>query len=333
MKDTAYNQINPLIRLKETELLTAAQFEQLLNAKDLAEMGELLRNTIYGQYLTQGVAENFEYMYSKEQGRLYEWLYELAPEPEVISIYTSRFTFHNLKVLTKAEVTNQDLDHLFIDDGHYSLSTMKSAVHTRMSSELPDLLLQAIREVYDYLQEAHVLQAIDVIYDRTFLTFQRQLADRLGHPDVIAEISAFIDLTNIGIMGRGIMQKHNPTFLSTILSSSGSIPKAEYLPFAEESLETFTTHVRSTRYGALLAPIIDETSHELDLTAFEKFKDDYLTSLYEKGNVVAFGPLPLLAYLNAKEVEWKNLRLLVVGKKNGFPVEQLRERMRLTNGS
>ncbi|MCB5955240.1 V-type ATPase subunit [Enterococcus sp. CWB-B31] len=333
MKETAYNQINPLIRLKEMELLTASQYEQLLKAADMEELRDILRNTVYGEYLKTDFEENFEYIYSKEQGKLFEWLYQMAPEPEIIAIYTSRFTFHNLKVLTKAEVTNQHLDHLFIEDGRYSLSTMKSAVHTKMSSELPEELLSTIREVFDYLQESTLLQAIDVIYDRLFLTFQKQLADKLGYPDIIAEVTAFIDLTNIAVMARGIIQRQTRTFLSTILSSSGSIAKQDHLPYAKESLEAYTSFILSTKYGDMLSSIVNPETHVLDLTAFEKKKDDYLTNLFVKGRVTAFGPLPLLAYLNAKEVEWKNLRLLVVGKKNHFPTERLKERMRIVHGS
>lgn len=333
MKETAYNQINPLIRLKETELLTASQYEQLLNAADMEEFRDILKNTVYGEYLRIDFEENFEYIYSKEQGKLFEWLYQMAPEPEIIAIYTSRFTFHNLKVLTKAEATNQNLDHLFVEDGRYSLSTIKSAVHTKVSSELPEELMNAIREVFDYLQESTMLQAIDIIYDRLFLTFQKQLADKLGYPDIISEVASFIDLTNIAVMGRGIIQGQTKTFLSTVLSSSGSINKQEYLPYAEESFETYTSFILSTKYGGMLSSIVNPETHVLDLTAFEKMKDDYLSNLFDKGSVTAFGPLPLLAYLNAKEVEWKNLRLLVVGKKNHFPAEQLRERMRTIHGS
>lgn len=56
-----------------------------------------------------------------------------------------RYTFHNLKVLTKAEMTNQNLDHLYIDDGFYSLETLKDAIHTQVSNEL----LKALWTVYE----------------------------------------------------------------------------------------------------------------------------------------------------------------------------------------
>lgn len=331
MKDTAYNQINPLIRLKETELLSSAQYEQLLNAKSSEELKDNLKNTVYGPYMTADFAEKFEYIYSKEKGKLYEWLYEMAPEPEVITIYTSRDTFHNLKVLTKAELTGKNLDYLFIHDGRYSIETLKSAIRTRVSTELPKELMKAILEVLDYFQESSTLQAIDIIYDRNFLTFQRQLAETLGNKDIIAEVTAFIDLTNISTMARGIIQGQHENFLSTVLSSAGNIPKEQFLAYTEQPLSAFTNFVLNTNYGGLFGSNVSTDTKELDLVAFEKVKDNYLTSLYTKAKIMAFGPLPLLAFLNAKEVEWKNLRLILVSKRSNFPVEVVRERMRITD--
>jgi V/A-type H+-transporting ATPase subunit C len=331
MKETAYNQINPLIRLKETELLTNTQYEQLLQARNAAEVKELLKNTVYGTYLTDDFMDNFEYIYAKEKGKLFEWLYELAPEPEVIEIYTSRLTFHNLKVMTKAELTGKNLDHLFINDGRYSLEAVKSAVHTRVSTELPQSLMQAIEEVLNYFQESSLLQALDIIYDRNFLTFQRQLAEKLGYPEIVTEVTAFIDLTNIATMGRGLKQRQHANFLSTVLSSSGTISKATFLAYAEESFQAFTEFVLNTTYGSALQEIVLPETQELDLVAFEKVKDDYLTGLYGKAKIAAFGPLPLLAFLNAKEIEWKNLRLILISKRSRFSVELVKERMRMTN--
>ncbi|WP_375180177.1 V-type ATPase subunit [Enterococcus rotai] len=331
MKETVYNQINPLIRLKETELLSTAQYEQMLNANNTNELKEILKNTVYGTYMTSDFAEQFEYIYSKEKGKLYEWLYKMAPEPEVITIYTSRMTFHNLKVLTKADLTGKNLDHLFIDDGRYSIETLKSAIRTGISTELPEALMNAVLEVLDYFQESSTLQAIDIIYDRNFLTFQKQLAEKLNNQDILTEVTAFIDLTNISTMARGIIQGQHENFLSTVLSSSGSIAKGRFLDYTEQTLASFTDFVSNTTYGGLVSSIISSETKELDLVAFEKVKDDYLTSLYDKAKIMAFGPLPLLAFLNAKEVEWKNLRLILVSKRSNFPVEVVRERMRMTD--
>lgn len=331
MKISAYNQLNPLIRIKETELLSSSQYEQLLNAKNFEEIERVFRNTTYASYMTDDFLNHFDRILGVERGRFYEWLYDLAPEPEIISIYTSRFTFHNLKVLTKAHVSKQNLDHLFIFDGCYSIETLKSAIQTKKSSELNQFLMDAIIEVLEYLKESTEYQAIDIIYDRLFLTYQRQLAEKLTYPEVLEEVKAFIDLTNISTMARAIIQNQHRSFVSTVLSSSGTIPKEELMNYSDQNLVQFSQFLLKTKYNSLLVSIMDNETQTVNLIEFERIKDEYLAKKFDKYTVVAFGPLPLLALLHAKELEWKNIRLLLVGKRNDFPIEQLRERMRQIN--
>jgi V/A-type H+-transporting ATPase subunit C len=224
------------------------------------------------------------------------------------------------------------LDHLFVEDGRYGMQTLKSAVRTQNSSEVSQALLTAIREVFAYLEAGGFVQAIDVLYDRAFLTQQRQLAEALAYPQLVKEVVSFIDLTNIAIVGRGLVQKQHKNFLSTMLSSSGSLSKKELLYYAEGSLADFTTFVLSTVYGSVLKELVSAETNELNLVQFEKVKDDYLTTLYENSHTEAFGPLPLLAFLNAKEIEAKNLRILLVGKSTGLATADIKERMRKVYG-
>lgn len=328
MKTQTYHQINPLIRMKESELLTAKQYEQLLQADTQDELEDVLRHTVYGSYLSTHFFEDFESVHAKEQGKMYEWLYDLSPEAAVIEIYTSRFTFHNLKVLTKAEMLDQNLDHLLISDGRYAPDVLKSAIRTRVSSVLPQPFLAAIAEARAYLETTFVLPAIDIIYDRFFLAYQKELAQHLNHTDITEEVWSFIDLTNICTIARGILQGQNETFLSTIVASAGFLDQATLLAFSEQPLATFVAYLLTTRYSQLFENIAQPQTQTLDLVAFERAKDDYLSAIYDRAKVTAFGPLPLLAFLQAKETEWKNLRLLIVGKKNHFSTAQIKERMR-----
>ncbi|HGF8354510.1 TPA: V-type ATPase subunit [Enterococcus faecium] len=321
-----YHELNPLIRGRELELLSNETFERMIQTNSVEALGEILKSTIYSPYIYDGYEYDFEQNLLKEQSRLFRWLKESAPEPEIVWIYTMRYTFHNLKVLTKAEMTNQNLDHLYIDDGFYSLETLKDAIHTQVSNELPESIMDSIREVRDYFEESTILQGIDVIYDRQFLTEQRRLADKLGYQELLTEVIAFIDLTNITTMARGILQKRTYGFMTTVLSSSGSIEKEVFLNFVDKDMEDYTNFLLETDYADFLRPVIREGN--LDLVKLEQLKDDYLSSLYQEAQTQAFGPLPLLAFLNAKEVESKNLRLLVIGKRSRFESETIRKRVR-----
>lgn len=321
-----YHNVNPLIRIKENGLLSSETFSQLIEADGFDRISEILQPTIYGQYLKINYQFEFEDLLKQEQQQLYQELIDLVPEPEVVWSFTMRYTFHNLKLLTKAEQMKQDLDRLFIFDGFYSKEEIRTAIQNEISARLPQEILTTIREVNHYLGETSILQGIDVIYDRHYLKEQRTLAERLGYTELLEATVRAIDFTNIIIAARCILQERSAGFMSTVLSDYGSIEKESFLNLAESSLEDYLTFLKATSYEEELLPALQE--NKIDFLKLDLIKDNDPTFLYQKAATTAFGPLPLLAFINAKKVEMMNLRMIIIGKRSGFSVSQVKERMR-----
>ena len=331
MKQSTYHELNPLVRLKELDLLAPELMARMIKAEDLTEVEALFRGTIYGEFLSDDFYESFEEALGTAQDNLLAELVKIIPDPNVIWIYTMRFTFHNLKALIKADLLDRNFDELYIYDGFYSLEQIKTAIRTGQASGLPDILLDSIREVREHFEESNSLQGIDIILDRKFLYCQRKIADMINEPELTQEVISFIDFTNILMTARGIKQKRSRNFMSTALSSQGSIPKEELLDCVEVGLEKLISYLRTTTYNEIIEPIIEDNT--IDLSQLERLCDDYLTSFYETAQTQAFGPLPVLALLNAKAIETKNLRLIITGKRVGLTDDQIRERMRETYGT
>lgn len=326
MKQQGYHQVNPLIRAKELELLGSGMLEKLIQAKDIQEVGELLKTTSYGSLVHPGFEHTFNEEMKKEQAQLFTWLTEVAPEKEVVWIYTMRFTFHNLKVLTKGDYLEQTYDQLFVPDGFYSIQELKEVIRTGESETLPKELIASVQEVKEYLKESAVLQGIDVIYDRHFLKTQRLVGERLGYPELLDEIIHFIDLTNVILLIRGLYQGQSRAFMHSVLSDAGAISKEELLDFVGKNPLEFKEYLKASVYREELGPILSEET--LDPALLERFKDNYLTDLYQIAQTQAFGPLPLLAFLNAKEVERKNLQLIITAKSSKLAESRIRKRVR-----
>ncbi|WP_438763650.1 V-type ATPase subunit [Enterococcus sp. AZ194] len=318
--------VNPLIRGKELELLPQETIDRLVQTKTVEEVGTLLSTTIYREFIYEGFEHEFEKNLANERSQLFRWLVEIAPQKDLIWMYTMRYTFHNLKVISKSFYIGEDLDYLCIDDGLYEIDWLKEAVSTGESAYLPELAMNSIREVNEYLAESTILQGIDVIYDRHFLTAQRQLAEQIGSPELLEEVIAFIDLTNISTSARGIKQNRSTAFMTTVLSSSGDIPKEDFLSFTEKPLRELILFLKDSSYAQILSPALKE--NDIDFIQLEIITQNYLTSFYRQAQTEAFGPLPLLAFLHAKEVEARNLRTIVVGKRGRFSTAMIKERMR-----
>lgn len=333
MRDLLYNQINPIVRIEESKLLQPDQLSKMIASMNFSESKECLRNTVYDDYIDEeDFMLNFDYYLRMEQSRLFKKMYSLAPEKKVIDIYTMRYTYHNLKLLTKAHYTNQQLDRYFVEDGQYSIASLKSAIKNGTSTSVKGILMQSILDVTDYISNYDNVRGVDVIYDRYYLKNQRQAAEALNYPELTQEVIAFIDLTNISMVIRGLTQRQTTSFLLTVLSSYGSFDTRELANYATKSLDDFLSFLQESQYKELISPIVNRETRKIDLIFLSRERDNFLTRLYSVASVTAFGPLPLLSLLNAKDIEIKNIQLILAGKKNHFEDTSITERIRDNSG-
>ena len=64
------------------------------------------------------------------------------------------------------------------------------------------------------------------------------------------------------------------------------------------------------------------------LTAFEKLCDDAVGDYLAGAQSVPFGEAPLVSYLAARETEYTNLRILLMGRAAGIDPAVIRTRLR-----
>ena len=64
------------------------------------------------------------------------------------------------------------------------------------------------------------------------------------------------------------------------------------------------------------------------LTEFEKLCDDAVGDYLAGAQFIPFGEAPLVGYLAARETEYTNLRILLMGRTTGLPADVIRARLR-----
>ena len=126
MNDLAYSGINTTVRILEQQLLSKDIMNSLLASKELQQALEVLQKTAYGFQTDELLqTKQFDAVLMKHLKNQYEELYELMPTPELLDIFSIRYTYHNLKVLLKEKFAKKDFSHLLIPIGRYSLVTLK----------------------------------------------------------------------------------------------------------------------------------------------------------------------------------------------------------------
>ncbi|ALV20930.1 MULTISPECIES: V-type ATP synthase subunit C [Carnobacterium] len=334
MKPTAFAGTNARIRVYESNLLRNDQFERMLQAPDFEEALNVLKDTPYRNDIEQlKETKDYDLMLVNELQRMYAELFSISPEPNLVELFSLRYSYHNLKVLLKEYFTKNDFTTMLIPIGKNSISTLRQAVETSRSDDLDQEYLTSILEVKTDYEDYSNIQSIDIILDRRYFTHLKQLAIKIEDPKVLELIVLYIDLNNLSTLTRAISQKRSRNFLTTILSDAGSMPIEELISLGSESLEEAGKKLAEGKYREIVTASIRSDNQELSPVKIDLATDDAFMEKMKDAKLEVFGPMPLLAYIYAKENEVKNLRLVLVGKENKLPLEEVTERMRINYGS
>ena len=327
-KNRQYGSSNVLVRVYEKSLLSPEYFERLVTAKDTEEVHQILSETIYDDYIDKMVNGNIEEVLTDALRDAYEQIFEISPNSRINEYVSLRYTYHNIKINFKEVLTDRDLSHLYIPISPIRSRAIDYAISSGESQRLSELYLGSINEARSAYEEYHDLYWIDVILDRRYLTHLRTLADEIGDESLITYTKQNIDYQNIITLVRAMNQGRTRNFLNAVLSSSGSIPKEEIINLAQQGFEAVARYYDRTHLSKMIREL-DISEEELSTLHLEALIDREKMLHMHEGKRVAVGPLPIIAYLHAKEVEIMNLRIIYYAKRSDMSVDEIRERMRV----
>lgn len=331
MNDTIYGPLNTTIRSKENNLLSKNHLERMIGADSYTDAMSVLRETTYRNDVDEiQASKNYDEMFMKELEEAFKTAFEAAPDADVIEVMALRYAYHNLKVLFKEDYLDDDLSHLYIPIGRYDISELRKAVKTGKSTVLPQMYLDSIIEMRRELDEYDNPQSIDILLDRCYFNHLKKLAEQTGEQEIVELVTKKIDFYNISTLIRAKRQNRGRNFLSTILSDAGSFNKEDLIRQADSGIDGLIDFIKRSRYKAIVEALDLEDEH-ISVVLDRAFDNAYMTEM-KKARLMTFGPLPVLAFLYAKETEVMNLRLILSGKENNIDTELIRERMRLSYG-
>lgn len=334
MKSTDFVGANTRIRVYESSLLKNDQYERMLQASNFEEAVNVLKDTPYRNDVEElKETKNYDKLLMNELQSVYTDLFKITPNHNLIELFSLRYSYHNLKVLLKEKMTKKNLDALLIEIGSVPISSLRQAVEIKNLSDLDNDYLISIQEATDAYEEYKNSQAVDIILDRRYFTHLRHVAESLNDAKILDLVTFYIDMNNLSTLTRAIRQKRTHNFLTTILSSSGSIPKDQLVQIGADNLVNAGKKLAESKYKNIILASIDDETKELSPEKIDLETDNAFINRIKDAKLEVFGPLPTIAYLYAKENEVKNLRLVLVGKENKLPITDIRERMRINYGS
>lgn len=326
MRDTDYLAISARIRAMENSLLTADRMEQLLQARTEEEVSKLLEESGYPPLRAEDPAAMDAALLAVREETLQD-VGSGAPDPRYLDIFKLKYDYHNVKAILKARAVNADSEHMLMDLGRVPAAELKEAVDGGDAGNLPPTLAAAIAEAKETLDTTRDPQLSDIVLDRWTYRDMMESAERTGSRFLQGYVRTQIDASNLRALVRTLRMGKSPEFLRNALLSGGTVGEGELMAAAENrgaGLEELFVPAGLGEAAAAGEAVLRDGS----MTVFEKRCDDAVSAYLDGAKMIPFGEAPLIGYLAARETEYTNLRILLMGRAAGLSPEVIRSRLR-----
>ena len=326
IKDTDYLAISARVRAMETTLMTPERMERLLEARSEDEVTRLLQDCGYPA-LDAARPERMDAALSEAREALLADLGGSAPDAGFIDIFKLKYDYHNAKAVLKAAAVGTDPARMLMDMGRIPASELKSAMESSELDTLPGLLPEAVAEAKNVLDTTRDPQLSDITLDGWMYRDMARTAERTGSAFLRGYVAVQVDAVNLRTAVRTLRMGKGADFLLGALLEGGDLAPDAVAKAASSGAAGLRELYGATRFRDA-AEAGAEALKGGPLTAFEKLCDDAVGDYLAGAQSVPFGEAPLVSYLAARETEYTNLRILLMGRAAGIDPAVIRTRLR-----
>lgn len=318
--------ISARIKAMETTLLSREQMEQMLEARSDEEAVKLLQECGYPEF-SADKPEAMDGALSAAREAVLTDLGDGAPDPRYLDIFKLKYDYHNAKVLLKSAVTGGDPVHILMDMGRVEAKEMKEAVDSGDFSSLPPMLAAAMAEAKEVLDTTRDPQLSDIVLDGWCYRDEMAVADATDSAFLRGYVRMELDAANLRTLVRALRMGKNADFLRGVIYPGGSVSEDSVLAVAAAGGGGLTELYAPTELKAAAEAGAAALTGGA-LTEFERLCDDAVGEYLSGAQFIPFGEAPLVGYLAARETEYTNLRIILMGRKAGLSPEIIRSRLR-----
>lgn len=316
--DTKYTYALGVIRAREVKLLTAKRFEELLSTADVEELMAALHDTDYGQFFRNIKKSEAEQALGESKVALYNDAEKLIGNTEVMGMLRAKYDFHNVKVLLKGKISEEDFTDKCSHLGSVPVSKIHEIFKEEKYSYLPEYLKRAAESGIDvYYSTDHNPQYLSFTVDAIMA---ETLTSYMENSFLNNYYKMWVDLTNLKIILRLLFLEKYQDLIEFAVLPGGNIGEDKIKKAKIESPDSLEDFYRGTVYSSLL-------EWKDSFSVLERESEKLLISYLKSVAFESIGVEPVIAYLLLKENEIRNLRVIFIGKMNGVGEDLIKERL------
>lgn len=318
------------IRAEECKLLTVEKLRAMTESKNIDDICKVLQDAGYGTESNPLTPGNYAQVLKDAEAEIFRNVKTLSKEDPVFNIFSYPSDYHNIKVLLKAESLGINRNDILLSNGTIAPEDMIRAVTERDKMDLTEYMGMALDEASETHARTKDPQIIDFICDKYSFMDICRIADESGNDYVQKYVRLLIDTTNLKTFARVKKIGQPWSYYESVFVPGGNVDLQTFIGAYEEDYKQSAP--RFEAYDIYRA--VSEGGEDIDtkgsFTLLEKLCDDILMEQVKEAKGITFGLEPLVAFLIARQMEIKCIRILMTGKLAGMDPEVIRERMRET---
>lgn len=322
-----YLHINARIHAIEGKMLTRDRVERMLEARSAEESAKVLSECGY-EDIGALTPLSIERSLGKARLAIFEELRKAAPDPRLVDVFRIKYDYHNAKTLLKAEAMGSEPDALFIDAGRYRTATLRDDYVKEDFRHESETFRKAVVDAKETLAVTLDPQKADFVLDRAYYAEMLEEATATLSEFLLGYVRLSIDASNLRAAVRASRMGQDLGFVKQVLVPGGDIPEDMVAEAALGNGDLAARYSRTPLEGA--AALGGSLLSGGSLTEFERLCDNAVTAYLAKARRIAFGEMPIIGYLYAREAELTTIRIILTGKLAGLDNQTIRERLRDT---
>ncbi len=321
------------LRALENRLLDEAFLSRLIESDSLEAAVKALGETSYAPWLMDMKApSDFDRAIESELIHCYNEVATFTPDAPLVALCRLLYDVHNVKVLVKSVILRSQggksrfdlLSHL----GNIDTDQLVLAVEGEEYWELPYGFAEAIPQALEAWSQNHDALEVEKILDHVYLQNLLKTAQDLKMDLVTQWVRLRIDGENVKTLLRLSRIDMDRRFLATYLHDGGTLAVSSLVSMASEPVENWARAIGHADISTLLVPFQTEGDFNSQLIQFEKDLDNFVSDRISESRYGTFEPANVARYLWAKEMEAKNLRVVLVSISNGVEKDAIRGLLR-----
>lgn len=339
-------------RIYENNLLSQNDLERLNDYDTVDEVINALSDSSYKESIQSlRRSEEYEKILDDELKKTYSLINEVSDNKSILQYFRERYNFHNLKVISREIVQDENYSKLYSDIGNIDLAYIKKMLSNEDSVDLGflesldikgyepfnksvnpnDVYLDYAKDALNRFRETNNPKYIDMTLDKYYYEKLLEDAEQIGLDDLTKYTKERIDLINIKTLIRIKAQDASLDDLKDALIDGGYIELSKFDDFYAVDINQVVVKLSNENINKYIVNTIDsDKSMDENLLDLEKSIDDHQMDYSRKAKSMTYGPEVLMNYIISKETEIKNLRIILVSKLNSLPREFTLERLRET---